>query len=237
MIVSAAQGDATTKDLSPSVIMGSCMSSNSKILSEKRKQGKGKDAPPDSTAPNKRMKSRNREAELEDAGHLPRKITINGATNIACLFTRQGQKGPNQDAMIVWEDFGCQDDTVFCGVFDGHGPHGHLVAQCVRDLLPPKLAANWQGLNFAADKEQSLSEYNKELEDNSEEGRPTEGDRRLSSAWKESFSNSFMVMDKELGGGRCVDCFCSGTTAVTLVKQVGIFVYSVFLRAATVHMQ
>ena len=27
----------------------------------------------------------------------------------------------------------------FCGIFDGHGPHGHLVARKVRDALPLKL--------------------------------------------------------------------------------------------------
>ncbi|CAN6836939.1 unnamed protein product [Brassica oleracea] len=28
---------------------------------------------------------------------------------------------------IVWEDF-MSEDVTFCGVFDGHGPFGHLVA-------------------------------------------------------------------------------------------------------------
>lgn len=27
----------------------------------------------------------------------------NGACNTACLYTQQGKKGTNQDAMIVWE--------------------------------------------------------------------------------------------------------------------------------------
>ena len=40
------------------------------------------------------------------------------------------------------QNFGSKDDTVFCGVFDGHGPNGHLVAKRVRDLLPVKLSAN-----------------------------------------------------------------------------------------------
>jgi hypothetical protein len=33
----------------------------------------------------------------------PGRIAGNGVGNAACLFTRQGRKGTNQDAMIVWE--------------------------------------------------------------------------------------------------------------------------------------
>jgi hypothetical protein len=36
----------------------------------------------------------------EDA---PGWIAGNGVGNAACLFTRQGRKGTNQDAMVVWE--------------------------------------------------------------------------------------------------------------------------------------
>ena len=32
-------------------------------------------------------------------------------------------------------------DVTFCGVFDGHGPHGHLVSRKVRDTLPLKLSS------------------------------------------------------------------------------------------------
>lgn len=31
------------------------------------------------------------------------RITGNGTGNLACMFTRQGKKGTNQDAMVVWE--------------------------------------------------------------------------------------------------------------------------------------
>lgn len=37
---------------------------------------------------------------------------------------------------------------------------------------------------------------------------------------KESFLKSFKVMDKELKLHPSIDCYCSGTTAVTLIKQV-----------------
>lgn len=31
------------------------------------------------------------------------RIIGNGVGNLACMFTRQGKKGTNQDAMVVWE--------------------------------------------------------------------------------------------------------------------------------------
>ncbi|KAI4388542.1 hypothetical protein MLD38_000862 [Melastoma candidum] len=34
------------------------------------------------------------------------KMCMNGASNVACLYTQQGKKGTNQDAMVVWE-VGC----------------------------------------------------------------------------------------------------------------------------------
>lgn len=36
---------------------------------------------------------------LEQSG----KLVMNGATKIACLYTQQGKKGTNQDAMLIWE--------------------------------------------------------------------------------------------------------------------------------------
>lgn len=31
------------------------------------------------------------------------KMCSNGASDVACLYTQQGRKGTNQDAMLVWE--------------------------------------------------------------------------------------------------------------------------------------
>lgn len=40
----------------------------------------------------------------EDELHrLPDRLFLNGATEAACLYTQQGKKGTNQDAMIVWK--------------------------------------------------------------------------------------------------------------------------------------
>lgn len=34
---------------------------------------------------------------------IPGRMFLNGASSVASLFTQQGKKGPNQDAMLVWE--------------------------------------------------------------------------------------------------------------------------------------
>ncbi|KAF3776760.1 putative protein phosphatase 2C 33 [Nymphaea thermarum] len=163
---------------------------------------------------------------------IPGRMFLNEASKVASLFTQQGRKGLNQDAMIVWENFGSRTDTVFCGVFDGHGPFGHLVAKRVRDSLPFKLSAHWQvnignddslcdGINRAGsvtsdetsslcmDEEPRLSTDLSEMEKLPD----------IFMTLKESFLKAFKVMDKELKLHSDIDCFCSGTTAVTLVKQ------------------
>ncbi|XVF56406.1 hypothetical protein PTKIN_Ptkin06aG0118100 [Pterospermum kingtungense] len=169
----------------------------------------------------------------EPLHRIPRRLFFNGSTDVTCLFSQQGKKGTNQDAMIVWENFGSRTDTVFCGVFDGHGPYGHMVAKRVRDHLPLKLSAHWEvnistedvvkeiSLNTAgsmnsedtafmsADEESKASEDLEEAEKHPE----------IFQTLKESFLKAFKVMDRELRMHANIDCFCSGTTAVTLVKQ------------------
>ncbi|XP_062197935.1 probable protein phosphatase 2C 75 [Phragmites australis] len=156
----------------------------------------------------------------------PGRIAGNGVGNAACLFTRQGRKGTNQDAMVVWENFNGRSDTIFCGVFDGHGPHGHLMARKVRDTLPLKLrdfiyddygdspTSNSDGLVL----EETLSPY-ADAEDKSPMAGQKEEHRELFSTMKESFRKAFRIMDKELRLHRNIDSICSGTTAVTLIKQ------------------
>uniref|UniRef100_A0A2C9U4D5 Uncharacterized protein n=1 Tax=Manihot esculenta TaxID=3983 RepID=A0A2C9U4D5_MANES len=41
----------------------------------------------------------------EPLHRIPGRLFLNGSSNIASLFTQQGKKGTNQDAMIVWEIF------------------------------------------------------------------------------------------------------------------------------------
>ncbi|KAF3454177.1 hypothetical protein FNV43_RR04624 [Rhamnella rubrinervis] len=153
----------------------------------------------------------------EPLHRIPGRMFLNGSSEIASLFTQQGKKGTNQDAMIVWElvafngyfrftDFSLRTDTVFCGVFDGHGPYGHMVAKRVRDSLPLKLSANWE-VNITTEDVLKEISLNTAGSMNSED------------------SNFYLLMKNsgpplmELRIQPSIDCFCSGTTAVTLVKQ------------------
>lgn len=169
----------------------------------------------------------------EPLHRIPGRLFLNGSSDTACLFTQQGKKGTNQDAMIVWENFCSRKDTVFCGVFDGHGPYGHKVAKRVRDSLPLKLSAHWEVSIKTEDalKEISLSALTSmNSEDTAsisldEESRVStdleemEKHPEVFQALEKSFLKAFKVMDRELRLHSDIDCFCSGTTAVTLVKQ------------------
>ncbi|KAJ7264560.1 hypothetical protein O6H91_20G038000 [Diphasiastrum complanatum] len=149
----------------------------------------------------------------------------NGSSRIASLFTQQGRKGVNQDAMLVWEGFGMRKDTIFCGVFDGHGPYGHLVARRVRDSLPSKILAEWQNLTRKSEATGSDDEGTElgegAVATTTAESRPDAGDQEpeMYASWKEAHLIAYKVMDKELKVHPSIDCFCSGTTAVTILKQ------------------
>ncbi|XP_042037316.1 probable protein phosphatase 2C 33 [Salvia splendens] len=168
----------------------------------------------------------------EQLHRIPGRMFLNDSSDVACLYSQQGKKGTNQDAMLVWENFGSRTDTVFCGVFDGHGPYGHLVAKQVRDSLPLKLSAHWE-VNIKTDdvlREVSLNTSSMCSEDASflsheEESRAsidieeTGKQPDIFPTLKESFLKAYKVMDRELRMHANIDCYCSGTTAVTLVKQ------------------
>ncbi|XP_059663132.1 probable protein phosphatase 2C 52 [Cornus florida] len=156
---------------------------------------------------------------LQHLSSIPNRVFANGRSRTSCIFTQQGRKGINQDAMIVWEDF-MPEDATFCGIFDGHGPHGHLVARKVRDTLPLKL------LSFlhSHESKQNVSSttcctrnLKSDVGDLEKDGGATED--KVYSVWREAFLKSYKAMDKELRSHPNLDCFCSGSTAVTMVKQ------------------
>nr|KYP53412.1 putative protein phosphatase 2C 52 [Cajanus cajan] len=155
---------------------------------------------------------------LHQLPSLPNRIFTNGKSRSSCIFTQQGRKGVNQDAMIVWEDF-MSEDVTFCGVFDGHGPHGHLVARKVREALPLKL------LSFLHSSESGRNGSGKDCfrgnmkPESGESEKDVPAEDKLNSMWKEAFMKAFKAMDKELRSHPNLDCFCSGSTAVTIVKQ------------------
>ncbi|KAJ4975991.1 hypothetical protein NE237_001097 [Protea cynaroides] len=155
---------------------------------------------------------------LQHLPSIPNRIFTNGKSRTSCIFTQQGRKGINQDAMVVWEDFP-SEDAIFCGVFDGHGPYGHLVARKVRDALPLKLLSFLHSYESKRNgKSTGCFGRKVELDERDlEKEAPTEDILGLS--WREAFLKSFKAMDKELRSHPTLDCFCSGSTAVTIVKQ------------------
>lgn len=108
------------------------------------------------------------------------------------------------------QDFTGEKDLVFCGVFDGHGPSGHRVARRAREVLPSKLSK--------AIKKQPSRLANGVSE--ASVGPDYSGGNPLVSRWETVLVDSFQEMDQELGFDSSVDSFCSGTTAVTVIKQV-----------------
>ncbi|ONI18730.1 hypothetical protein PRUPE_3G235000 [Prunus persica] len=156
---------------------------------------------------------------LQNLHSIPNRIFTNGKSRASCIFTQQGRKGINQDAMVVWEDF-MSEDAIFCGVFDGHGPHGHLVARKVRDALPVKLLSflhSYQSRLNGSSK--TCFKGNLKRSDGGDSEKDASAEEKLNVTWREAFLKSYKAMDKELRSHPNLDCFCSGSTAVTLVKQ------------------
>lgn len=92
---------------------------------------------------------------------------------------------------------------ILCGIFDGHGPWGHFVANQVREAMPSSLLSTWQHtlLSQASSDDKKLHPFN---------------------IWKHSYLKACAAIDKELQHHRSIDAFYSGTTALTIVKQVRI---------------
>ncbi|XP_002516975.2 probable protein phosphatase 2C 34 isoform X2 [Ricinus communis] len=128
------------------------------------------------------------------------------SNNFASVCSKRGQKGINQDCFIVWEEFGCQEDMIFCGIFDGHGPWGHVVAKRVKESVPSSLLCNWQ-------ETLALTSLDMDFE--------MELDRNLHQfdIWKQSYLKTYATVDQELKQHPEIDAFSSGSTALTIVKQ------------------
>nr|CAD1817516.1 unnamed protein product [Ananas comosus var. bracteatus] len=126
------------------------------------------------------------------------RVGLRGTCEYASMFTQQGWKGVNQDAMTIWEGIGGDKSQIFCGVFDGHGPFGHHVASLVRDTLPSKLYALLSSTH-------SIDQVH-------------ECDHLNESSWNSIFVRAFEDMDTDLKSHPFIDCICSGTTAVSIFK-------------------
>ncbi|KAI3805263.1 hypothetical protein L1987_27480 [Smallanthus sonchifolius] len=124
--------------------------------------------------------------------------TIN-VHNLVSVCSKRGEKGVNQDCCIVWEEFGCQKDMMFFGIFDGHGPWGHYVAKRVSDSMPSSLLCNWQEMLLEASLDpKKLDGFH---------------------LWKSSFMKTCADVDQDLQHSRKFDSFHSGTTALAVVRQ------------------
>lgn len=49
------------------------------------------------------MRSNSFENKEDELRRIPGRMFYNGASDVASIFSQQGKKGTNQDAMIVWE--------------------------------------------------------------------------------------------------------------------------------------
>jgi hypothetical protein len=116
------------------------------------------------------------------------------------------------------QDFAGNKGHIFCGVFDGHGPLGREVARHVRDALPSKLSS------YLKRKTEDLSTSSEDLDSFDKSGSTSSSDTsdesQLPSTWKNIFVKAFEDVDQELRQHPGIDCICSGTTAVTVVRQV-----------------
>jgi serine/threonine protein phosphatase PrpC len=120
--------------------------------------------------------------------------------------------------MVVWEDF-MSEGATFCGIFDGQGPHGHLVARKVRDTLPVKLQSFLQSDNTRQNGSARMCFTRNSKKVDGEDSDEGSADDKLNSVWRNAFLKTYKAMDKELRSHPNIDCFCSGSTAVAIVKQ------------------
>ncbi|KAI3850788.1 hypothetical protein MKW98_030848 [Papaver atlanticum] len=117
-------------------------------------------------------------------------------TPIGSVSSQQGQKGINQDSAILQKGFG-MDAGVFCGVFDGHGKNGQVASRLVRSWLPGLILNQKKAIS-------SLDlVFNKDCVEE----------------WSKACVGAYKVMDKELKLQENLDCSCSGTTSVTVIRQ------------------
>lgn len=127
-------------------------------------------------------------------------IHSDGMQRHSSLYSKEGSKGLNQDAGILYEGYGTEDGT-FCGVFDGHGKNGHIVSNMVRNRLP----------SLVLSQKNALTKISTRVNDDEEFGTNKE--------WKEACVSAFKVMDKEIKLQESLDFSCSGTTAVVVIRQ------------------
>lgn len=138
----------------------------------------------------------------------------NGSLSLGSLHSKQGSKGFNQDAAVLYQGFEVGDGT-FCGVFDGHGKNGHVVSKIVSNRLPSLLLSQKNALTNSNTKINEEDNSQNQIERMDGEFMPSKNFH----TWKEACFTAFKVMDKEIKLQENLDCSCSGTTAVIVIRQ------------------
>lgn len=118
-------------------------------------------------------------------------------------------------------------------MFDGHGPYGHMVSRKVRDSLPILLRSHWETKSEETEQSnhehengdfEGMRRFDDFMDEDGCESVEAEDNEKLVPEMhiplKKSILKAFKLMDKELKFHPTIDCFCSGTTAVALIKQV-----------------
>lgn len=141
----------------------------------------------------------------------PGNVSAKWSSNYVSAYSKGGNKGINQDCLIVWEAFGGKEDVMFCGVFDGHGPWGHLVGRRVKKVMPAYLLHYWQEAMA-----QCSILMNGDLLKNSIFDQ--------FGMWKKSFLKACSTVDHDLEIHPMIDTFYSGTAALTLIREGDLIV-------------
>ncbi|KAI3936435.1 hypothetical protein MKX01_014404 [Papaver californicum] len=125
--------------------------------------------------------------------------TSNKVSNtLVSVFSQQGSNEVNQDSALFYKKFG-KGGGQFFGVFDGHGENGHKVSRLVINQLP-KLLLEQEDYRIFESAGELVTTY-------------------MPNEWRRECVSAFKVVDRELKLQKDFDCSCSGTTAVTILKQ------------------
>ncbi|KAK7351265.1 hypothetical protein VNO77_10579 [Canavalia gladiata] len=137
-------------------------------------------------------------------------------SGLSSVYSKQGSKGLNQDAATFCEGFG-MEETAFCGVFDGHGRNGHTVSRIVSSRLSSLILNQKNGhVKIEGDAMEKGDDHILNHVDTVED---YSSSNKNFQEWKEAILSAFRVMDKEVKLQENLDCSCSGTTAVVIIRQ------------------
>lgn len=141
-----------------------------------------------------------------------RKI-LNETQKLGSSYSKQGSKGLNQDAASLYQGYGMEDGT-YCGVFDGHGMNGHIVSKIVNKQLSSLILTQRNAFEKFEAIENGISNKQNHF-DTMDDDLASKNFQQ----WKKAILSAFKVMEKEVKLKENIDCSCSGTTAVVVIKQ------------------